>query len=210
MDKFDVMSEVREICEREKRKTFVILRGVGDITVQQAFSIFREIYQYLELGNISWIDIVKMAPSVFRGKITETESRFKMLAEVGKLRRSSNFRDYYIQKDLIYRQRGEVIANRAARVHSNDVEQSVGGTFARRESLSSMDRFLMGSNSRVGTVGRGASYVRGSTSASGRGGPSTLGRGASMNGSMESNSEVRNNITGEGSNASGVIMVGQW
>ena len=191
VDKIDVMSEVREICEREKRKSSVILRGVGDITVQQASSIFREMCQYLELGNVSWIDIVKVAPSVFRGKITENESRFKLLAEVRKLRRSNNFRDYYIQKDLTYRQRGEVMANRAARVHNNDVEQSDGSTFVRRESLS--------------TAGRGASYGRGSTSASGRGrgGPSSLGQGASMNGSRESNREVRNNITGEGSSASG-------
>ena len=77
------------------------------------------------------------------------------------MRRSNNFRDYYIQMDLTYRQRGEVMANRAARVHNNVVEQPAGGTFARRESLSSMYRNPMGSNHRVGTACQGASYGRG-------------------------------------------------
>ena len=36
MHREDVLLEVREICEREKRKESIILRGVGDVSVSQA------------------------------------------------------------------------------------------------------------------------------------------------------------------------------
>ena len=70
-----------------------MLIGVGNITVLH----FKQMCQYLD-GNTPWIVILKVALSVFMGKITENESRFKLLAEVRKLKRSNNFRDLVIEK----------------------------------------------------------------------------------------------------------------
>ena len=90
VDRNVVMLEVREMYEREKRKSSIILRGIGNVTVQQASGIFRDMCQYLGLGNTSLIDIVKVAPSIYRGKILDNEVRFRLLAEARKLRNSQN------------------------------------------------------------------------------------------------------------------------
>ena len=119
---------------KERRGRTVIIRGVGDVSVQQASSIFKDMCQYLGLRNVSLVDTVRVAPSVFRGKILNSEMRFRLLAEARKLRNSANFRDFYIQKDLTYRQRGELISNRAAarenvqEVESGDVRHVRSGT----------------------------------------------------------------------------------
>ena len=153
IDKSLVMSEVREMYEREKRKDSVIIRGVGDVSVQQASSIFRDMCQYLGLGNVPLVDTVKVAPSVFRGKILKNEMRFRLLAEARKLRNSANFRQFYIQKDLTYRQRGELIANRAA-ARENLQEVESGNV-----------RHVSSSSPRRGASrGRGTSYRRGMSS----------------------------------------------
>ena len=55
--------------EREGEGRTIIIRDVGDIGVQQASGIFRDMYQYLGLGNVSLVNTVRVVPSVLRGKI---------------------------------------------------------------------------------------------------------------------------------------------
>ena len=59
-----VLTEVREIHEREKRKFSVILRGVNCESTQEVLSLFQKISSYLNVGSICIEDLVKVAPMV--------------------------------------------------------------------------------------------------------------------------------------------------
>ena len=122
-----VMSEVRELYEREKRKSSVVLRGVNSDTVAGASDLFRDLCQYLQVGVINLEEVVGIAPGVFRGKIACSESRYSLLAHAKDLRRSELYSRVYIQKDLTFRQRGEVIAKRAAAFNRRQVSGDVAG-----------------------------------------------------------------------------------
>ena len=117
----DVLSEVREMYERDKRKTSVVLRGLGNVTVQQASSTYAAVCRYLGLEVSPLTELTKINSNLFRGKINDNTRRLELLAAVPQLRRSNEFRSVYIQKDLTYRQRGEVIAARSARRSGNHV-----------------------------------------------------------------------------------------
>ena len=118
-----VMEEVRELYEREKRKTSIILRGVGEVTVEEAEGIFADICNYLEVGRVALTDVVRVAPSVFRGKIGDDQRRYALLAEAPRLRTSQSYRNVYVQRDLTYRQRMDVIARRTSR-RDDDIENA--------------------------------------------------------------------------------------
>ena len=110
-----VMSEVREIYEREKRKTSVILRGLGGATQGEVVEKFSQMCIYLNVGNILLTDIVPVASGVWRGKILDSHKRQLILADAKKLRHSENFSRIYIQRDLTFRQRRELIEKRVQR-----------------------------------------------------------------------------------------------
>ena len=181
LDRSTILSEVREIYEREKRKSSVILRGVGDISVQHAVEVFRKICLHLGLGNVKVVDIVKIAPSIFRGKIVENENRLKLLAGAPKLRRSDEFSRIYVQKDLTYRQRNELISKRAARRQTARSSPSEGPSTSNRTVLEtdlesgniSGPAALSGANAvpmRSVSQGRSSASVRGARRGRPRGG----------------------------------------
>ena len=115
----DVLSEVREMYERDKRKSSVVLRGLGNVTVQQASSTYAAVCRYLGLEVSPLTELTKINANLFRGRINDANRRQELLAAVPLLRRSDEFGSVYIQKDLTYRQRGEVIAARSARRSGN-------------------------------------------------------------------------------------------
>ena len=110
-----VMSEVREVYEREKRKSFIIIRGVGDASAEEVVTIFQQICEFLDVGDIVLQEVTRVAPSVWRGKILEAEKRLGLLSEARNLKNSQDFFNIYVQRDLTYRQRMDVIAKRAQR-----------------------------------------------------------------------------------------------
>ena len=110
-----VLNEVREICEREKRKSSIIIRGVVDSSAEEVIQVFQEICTHLDVGSIEVMELTRVAPSVWRGKIMDVDKRYALLSEARRLRSSSDFRNIYVQRDLTYRQRMEVIEKRSQR-----------------------------------------------------------------------------------------------
>ena len=108
-----IMNEIREVYERDKRKNSVVIRGVMNKSEHEVKNIFNGACSYLAVGNIQISDLTKLSPSVWSGKVLDTPSRLKLLSETKRLRSSNIFKDIYIQRNLTYRQRRDLLAKRA-------------------------------------------------------------------------------------------------
>lgn len=107
-----VSEDVRELYEREKRKSSIVIRGAGNIPVDQVQSVFDRICSHLGVGSVVLVGVVRVNPSLFRARIEDGQQRFRILGEARKLRHSQEFRSVYVQRDLTFRQRAEVMAKR--------------------------------------------------------------------------------------------------
>ena len=108
-----IMNEIREVYERDKRKNSVAIRRVMNKTEQEVKEIFIGVCSYLAVGNIQISDLAKVSPFLWSEKVLDTPSRLKLSSETKELRSSNVFKDIYIQRNLIYRQRREVLAKRS-------------------------------------------------------------------------------------------------
>ena len=107
-----------------------------------------------------------MAPAIFRAKISEDAKRYSLLSEARRLRFSPIYRNLYIQRDLTYRQRGEVIAKRSAMRSREDGTNNDVGSSGSDLSVSDSGEVNStpvgsGRGIRGMTVGRGNSVGRG-------------------------------------------------
>ena len=110
-----VVDEVREVMEREKRKSSIILRGLGSLPVDQVQQAFDGICQYLGLESAVLVDVIKVNDNTYRAKIVDHRHRLGILASARNLRNSTDYRRVFVQRDLTYAQRSEVIARRVSR-----------------------------------------------------------------------------------------------
>ena len=110
-----VMSHVREVHEREKRKSSIVLRGFGDRNAEGMRALFREICNFLGVGEIELNNLVRVNPTIYRAKISLDEDRLRLLSSTYKLKNSTEYRNIFIQKDLTFQQRNEVIRKRRQR-----------------------------------------------------------------------------------------------
>ena len=169
-----VQIELRELQERERRQNSIVLRGCqtdNDRLLRRKL----DVCLFLDVGTVEFSDFVNIGNTgLFRAKIRDREQRMVLLNNVMRLKNSEQYRFLYIQHDLTYRQRQDMIARRNALAACGD--QSVGqerGTLAVR------------SFSSVATVHRGA--LRGRRGASlmgvcGAGHGVSLGSGVSSSG----------------------------
>ena len=115
----DFLRSVREINEREKRKNSIILRGLGDVSVEDASNKFNDLCTFLALENIVMTDIVKVGNHLFRGTVAAVESRMRLLSEARRLKGSVHG-NVYIQRDLTYLQRQQLTLSRSRDNHGPD------------------------------------------------------------------------------------------
>ena len=108
----EVMEEVREVYEREKRASSIILRGVGDINPQELSSLFEESCSYLGVGVVTLGEVHKVNNNIYRAKIADREARLRLLNSAPKLNRSPDLKHIYIQRDLTFQQRQELFKRR--------------------------------------------------------------------------------------------------
>ena len=110
----EMLRSVREVNEREKRKHSVVLRGLGVATTEEVIAKFGEISSFLNIGSVAISDVVRINENLFRGTIGNVEDRMKLLTESNKLK-GTVYDSVYIQRDLTYMQRQQVIASRRSR-----------------------------------------------------------------------------------------------
>ena len=109
------MTHVRELREREKRLDSIIIRGFTTTSVNVVKDKFRDICRVLRLENIELCEVKKVGPTnLFRATIRDLDMRRELILRSHELARSENFSMVYINKDLTYQQRQELLARRRA------------------------------------------------------------------------------------------------
>lgn len=158
-----LMEEVRELNEREKRKKSIIFRGFGCDNVESLQSKFASMCELLGLENINLESIVEIRSSgLFRARITDDNVRMNLLTEVKRLKNIDGYEHCYVQKDLTYRQRRELIDRRRG-------ELGLQGVGSRAAGSSGVDSEIVGASGggvrRGGAVAGLSAVVRGGGSA---------------------------------------------
>ena len=213
----DVLSEVREMYERDKRKSSVVLRGLGNVTVQQASSTYAAVCRYLGLEVSPLTELTKINSNLFRGRINDNTRRLELLAAVPQLRRSNEFRSVYIQKDLTYRQRGEVIAARSARRSGNHLGNDAAESVIDQGQVPTMDQSQTHAAQSASHVARasaprgglGGQHGRGNQGRPRGGGPNRPPRGSGRGGG-NSRGRGRGIAGGPGSGSSDPLQSGRF
>ena len=115
IEREELISQIREMREREKRKDSIIFRGLGNIPVDGLAPKFRQICSKLDLDPITLVDVKKISSAnLFRARIEDAERRRELLLRCHRLRSSEEFSRVFINKDLTFQQREQLRAKRSA------------------------------------------------------------------------------------------------
>ena len=152
-----VVEQIREVNEREKRKYSVIFRGSRAESAEHLQTEVHEVCSYLQIDNVQLSDVFRIKPGMYRANVRNRVDRLKVLAEARRLKQSSEFREFFIQRDLTYKQRSDLMERR--RELGGAVSYSGGGGSGRGYGVGSGVRGRgVGSGGRgrgVGSDGRG-------------------------------------------------------
>ena len=190
VSRVEVMSHLRELREREKRSNSIMLRGLQTASTSAARDIFRKICDLLDVGIVELSEMVRVGPNnLFRATVINADLRREVLMRSHELRRSDNFARVYVDRDLTYQQRQEVLAKRRAvrQSHVGDSSNANGGpletilsvirgqgdnlpsrNLATSDHQQRVDRSCSGSRNRYDVVGR-SSRSRGNMRGRGNG-----------------------------------------
>ena len=129
---------------------------------------------FLGLGNVGLTELFKIQDGLFRAKIPNDQKRLALLSKARDLK-NSEFSSCYIQRDLTYRQRQDLIAKRRAR--SLDSSSNTNGFVGAESRVPA--RGSHSGNGRVFTRGRGGTSAVASYAQSVNGGTRRAAFGAS-------------------------------
>lgn len=195
MDRDEILSQIRELREREKRRNAIILRGLGDVSVAVMTSKFARICEYLGVGQITLGSIKKVGSGmIYRTVIEDDEKRRELLSKCHRLRSSSEFSRIYLNRDLTHQQRRDLQekrqqTRRGAQRNDQALPEANTGELLNRNRTPRRDDQLSGANavipnsralsdmpSRLTTMAAPRGRGRGRPSGGGRGGGSGRGR----------------------------------
>ena len=111
-----IRKEIQEMNEREKRRSSVIVKGLGANSPRDFSQKFSQLTQDVMSLSTSLTDAKQIPghPNMFRVKIPDEVAR-KQILEKSKSLRDSNYSGVFISRDLTYAQRAELFARRQAR-----------------------------------------------------------------------------------------------
>ena len=123
----EILGQVRELREREKRADSIVIRGLGDISLEEVNTKFEGMCQELQIPLIPLTGLTKIgAGDLYRARIACKEQRQNLLLKVSALKNSQTFSRVYINRDLTKQQRDEVVRARRARVRSDNTASNSG------------------------------------------------------------------------------------
>ena len=173
-----IRDEVREVEERRRRRQNVMLRGFGG-SVDEAKVLFVNVCSALGLPQIQLTDVMPVGEvdGLFRAKIMDDTLRKSLLDEARRLKDIDGYGRVFVQKDLTFRQRGELKNRRDARA-GGDVQMP--SAFHTRQSRNVVPGEVHGSD-----AGGGQAFVAGGRGSAVAGGGQALvagGRGSAVAG----------------------------
>ena len=138
-----VREELRELEEQRKRRSSLVVRGLGSSTPGEAVSSFEAVSEYLIGKKVSLTDVVRIPgeADLYRGKVTDDDARKMILDKAKHLKGSNMFGSVFIRRDLTYNQRALLKAKRAAaglsqgRIFTPSNQQSEWGSAHGQETL---------------------------------------------------------------------------
>ncbi|KAK3871549.1 hypothetical protein Pcinc_023315 [Petrolisthes cinctipes] len=133
-----IREETREIEERHKCRHSIIVRGIKAISVDAFKPMFDSVCTYLTGSHVMFSNAVCISREryIFRIKIEDDNSRKNLLDSARNLQNSS-FSDTFINRDLTYKQRGELRARRTQRLTSGSNTPSQSSSAVRDSSPNS-------------------------------------------------------------------------
>ena len=170
-----IITQIREVREREKRKDSIIFRGMGDVSMEVLTRNFEVICDLLNVDGVTLTDIRKIgsSPPLYRARIHDDAKRRELLLRCHQLRNSEEFSRVYIHRDLTLQQRRDLMVKRnqarpqvsssshrpASRTHHSSEQRTLGNFVPRSGDASRHPN-------RSGRGGQAASASRGSAVAS--------------------------------------------
>ena len=123
--------EVKELHERDKRRTSVVIKGIPFSESEDKFlEDFRRVVScfWPDSPAIRLVEIFPIRPNLVRAKIADHNIRNELLSR-SKLLKSSNYSSVFISRDLTYRQRKDLKDRRLNRnlVGGGGERQASGG-----------------------------------------------------------------------------------
>ena len=111
-----VREELRELEEQKKRRSSLVIRGLGAASPREACSKFEDVTEYLIGSKVPLTEVVRIPgeADLFRGKVTDDEVRKSILDKAKHLKDSSSYDKIFIRRDLTFNQRATLKAKRAA------------------------------------------------------------------------------------------------
>ena len=117
----DVLHQLRELRERDKRADSVIFRGFGDLPIEEVSRKFASICDVLRLPVIPLIGLTKVGTTnLYRAKISNKELRRSLLLKAPELKNTEQFSQIFVNRDLTKQQRDEVMERRRQHRHNLD------------------------------------------------------------------------------------------
>lgn len=116
-----VSEEFREMEERRKRVSSIIIRGVNVRSPSALNPLFENLSTELMGSPVLLSDVVCLnaEKGLFRAKISDGDARRKLLDLAKNLKHSAQYSSVYLNRDLTYKQRQSLIARRT-RLRDND------------------------------------------------------------------------------------------
>ena len=110
-----IISQIREVREREKRKDSIIFRGVGNVPLDILKRNFEVICDLLNVEGTTLTELKKIgsSPPLYRARIQDDTKRKEILLRCHQLRNSEEFSRVYIHRDLTRQQRRDLASKRA-------------------------------------------------------------------------------------------------
>ena len=124
-----ISEECRELEERKKRVSSIIIRGIDARTPAALGPIFNTVATELIGSSVSLSDVVCISGDrgLFRAKVVNADDRMKLLDSARSLKNSRSFSSVYITRDLTYKQRQTLFARRANFVRDRNNNSTGGG-----------------------------------------------------------------------------------
>ena len=103
-----VRQEIRELQEREKRRSSVVIKGLASTTPAGVVSEFGDVTSSTMGTRVTLSEVVKIPNNeLWRAKIFDTDKRKLVLDQAKKLK-GSQYHHIFIRKDLTFAQRAEL------------------------------------------------------------------------------------------------------
>ena len=148
----EILSQIRELREREKRRSAIIFRGLGDVSVGVLSTKFGKMCEYLGVGRITLGNVRKVGNGIiYRAVIEDDDKRRELLSKCHRLRSSTEFSRVYINRDLTHQQRQDLREKRqqtrgAARGNDQASPEVNTGESLNRSRTARRDEHLTGAN----------------------------------------------------------------